>query len=308
MVTRRRRDIWDVVVAGGGIAGLTAAWLAARRGLAVALLEPQGMYGGQVGTVNTLDDWPAAGVASGVDLATSLVEKLHAESVEILTEAASGVAQGDGLLLVKAGEQSLRVRRLVAATGARLRTLGVPGEETLRGKGVSQCAHCDGGFFKDQDVVVVGGGDAALQEALVLADSSRAVSIVVRAGLRARRAYADRASAKPNISFVWDATVEAIEGDKAVTGVRVRAKNGEQKTLACSGVFPFVGVEPNVEWLPASVRRDGAGRVATDERCRTSDAAIFAIGALRAGYAGDLTNAAGEASTAVAAIAADLAA
>ena len=306
MVQRRRRDIWDVVVVGGGIAGLTAAWQAARRGLSVALLEAQGLYGGEVATVNALDDWPASGTASGVELATALVEKLHAESVELIAEPATGVATEGDKLLVASAERTLRARRVIAASGAALRPLGVPGEEKLRGKGVSQCAHCDGGFYREQDVAVVGSGDAALQEALVLAETCRTIMIVVRGGLHARRGHVERAAGKTNIRFVWDTSVEAVLGDAAVTGLRVRDKQGKSTTLACSGVFPFVGVAPATAWLPDTVRRDDHARVLTDDSFRSSEAAIFAVGALRAGYAGDLTNAAGEAAAAVRTIAAEL--
>ncbi|MBI4195586.1 MAG: FAD-dependent oxidoreductase [Betaproteobacteria bacterium] len=307
MAQRRRRDIWDLVVVGGGIAGLTAAWHAARRGLAAALFEAQPGCGGQVATVNVLDDWPAAGPASGVELAAALVAKLHAEAVELFHEPVTHVMHGNGVLLVEAQHRTLRARRIVAASGARLRALGVPGEDALRGRGVSQCAHCDGHFFRGRDVIVVGGGDAALQEALVLSELCRSVSIVARARLRARRGFVERAVGKTNVRFIWDSVVEAVLGSGAVTGVRLRnVGDGTSTEIACSGVFPFVGVEPASAFLPQAMRRDGAGRVMTDERCRTSEPAVFAIGALRSGYAGDLVSAVGEAALAVAGIADDL--
>ena len=180
MTLRRRRDVWDVAIVGGGIAGLTAAWHAMRRGLAVCLFEPQPGYGGQVATVNSLDDWPATGPVSGVELAASLAARLSPEVVDLHSEAVLAVQSEDALLRVTSVSRAIRARRVIAASGARLRTLAVPGEEDLRGKGVSQCAHCDGGFFRGEDVAVVGGGDAALQEALVLAELCRSVTIVAR--------------------------------------------------------------------------------------------------------------------------------
>ena len=308
MSLRRRRDIWDVVVVGGGVSGLTAAWYCARRGMPTALLEAEGMLGGQVATVNTLDDWPATGDVSGVELAVAMNEKLANNSVEVSHEAVSEVKLGKDLLLVKTPERTLRDRRVIAAAGAKLRTLDVPGGESLRGKGVSQCAHCDGYFFKGQDVVVVGGGDSALQEALVLAPLAKSVTIVVRSKLKAKRAYVERAAGSANVSFVWDSEVEAVLGNGTVSGVRLRNVNsGKTSELACSGVFPFIGVEPNTAFLPPSVRRDDSGRVVTDERMRTAESSIFAIGALRSGFSGELTGAAGEAAIAAATIAADLA-
>ena len=309
MSVRRRRDIWDVVVVGGGIAGLTAAWYAARRGLATALFESQPNCGGQVATVNLLDDWPAVGESSGVELAASLVDKLGGQGVEVSYHPVSALAPGKGLLRVEAGGRTLRARRLIVATGARLRTLGVPQEDTLRGKGVSQCAHCDGYFFRGQDVVVVGGGDAALQEALVLASGCRTVTIVARSRLRAKQGYVERAAGATNVRFVWDSVVDAVLGEGTVSGVRLRnVKSGAVTELACSGIFPFIGVEPNSGFLPPSVRRDESGRVLTDGSLRTSEPSVFAIGAVRAGYSGELVNAAGEAAAAIATIAGELAA
>jgi thioredoxin reductase (NADPH) len=309
MSLRRRRDIWDVVVVGGGIAGLTAAWYCARRGLPTALLEAEGILGGQIATVNTLDDWPAAGEVSGVELATAMREKLGSNAVEVTHEAAKTVraAQQPGLLLVDTGTRTLRTRRVIAAAGAKLRSLVAPGAERLRGKGVSQCAHCDGYFFKGQDVAIVGAGDSALQEALVLAPLARSVTIVVRSQLRAKRAYVERAVSAPNVKFVWDSEVDEVLGNGTVSGVRLRnVHSGARSELACSGVFPFIGVEPNSTFLPPSIRRDDSGRVITDERMRTADPAIFAIGALRSGFSGELTGAVGEAALAAAAVARDL--
>lgn len=303
MTLRRRRDVWDVAVVGGGIAGLTAAWQATRRGLSVALFEPQPGYGGQVATVAALDDWPAVGPTSGVELAASMAAGLSPEVVERIAGAVSAVRPEGTHLRVEAPEVRLRARRVVAASGGRLRTLGVPGEETLRGKGVSQCAHCDGMFFRDQDVVVVGGGDAALQEALVLAEGCASVTIVARSRLKARSAYVERAVGKTNLRFLWERTIEAIQGTDGVTGVRLRDVNsGAAEELACTGVFPFVGVDPVSAYLPATVARNASGRVLTDAQCRTAEHGIFAVGAVRAGYRGDLVSAAGEAALALAVI------
>jgi thioredoxin reductase (NADPH) len=308
MSLRRRRDIWDVVVVGGGIGGLTAAWYCARRGLPTALLESQGLLGGQVATVNALDDWPSTEEVSGVGLASAMAAKLESCGVGVSHEAVEDVKHEDGVLLVKTEKRTLRARRVVAAAGARLRALGVSGAEALHGKGVSQCAHCDGYFFKGHDVVVVGGGDSALQEALVLAPLAKSVTIVVRSRLRAKRAYIERAASAANVSWAWDSEVDAVLGNATVNGVGVRnVKTGERREIACSGVFPFVGVEPNTGFLPPSIRRDDSGRVITDERMRTAEPAIFAIGALRSGFSGELTGATGEAAIAAATIAGDLA-
>jgi thioredoxin reductase (NADPH) len=308
MSLRRRRDIWDVVVVGGGFGGLTAAWYAARRGLPTALIEADVMLGGQVATVNTLDDWPSTKDESGVELAAAMHSKLENNAVEIVHQPVVEVKRAGDLLLVKTDTRIFRTRRVIAASGAKLRSLGVPGADALRGKGVSQCAHCDGYFFKGQDVVVVGGGDSALQEALVLAPLCKSVTIVVRSRLRAKQAYVERAAAAANVKFVWDAQVEEVLGNGTVDGVRLRnLGSGALTEIACAGVFPFIGVEPDTAYLPAAIRRDDSGRVITDERMRTAERSIFAIGAVRSGFSGELSGAAGEAAIAAAAIAADLA-
>jgi thioredoxin reductase (NADPH) len=308
MSLRRRRDIWDVVVVGGGMGGLTAAWYTARRGLPTALLESEGVLGGQVATVNTLDDWPATDEVSGSELASAMSVKLENSAVEVSHEAAVEIKRSHELLFVKTERRVLRTRRVIAAAGARLRPLDVPGADALRGKGVSQCAHCDGYFFKGQDVIVLGGGDSALQETLVLAPLCRTVTIVVRSRLRARQVYVERAAGAANVKFIWDSEVDAVLGNGTVSGVRLRnIRTGERSEIACAGVFPFIGVEPNTEFLPTSIRRDDSGRVITDERMRTAEPSIFAIGALRSGFSGELTGATGEASIAAATAAADLA-
>ena len=308
MSLRRRRDIWDVVVVGGGIGGLTAAWYTSRRGLPTAVIEASGLLGGQVATVNALDDWPSTHDESGVELAGAMRTRLENNAVEIAHEPVVALERGDALLLVKTATRAFRTRRLIAASGAALKPFSVRGADTLRGKGVSQCAHCDGYFFRNQDVVVVGGGDSALQEALVLAPLCRSVTIVVRSKLRAKQAYVERAAGAANVKFVWDCEVDEVLGNGTVSGVRLRnVKTARHSEVVCSGVFPFIGVEPNTDYLPPSVRRDDTGRVITDDRMRSAEPAVFAIGAVRSGFSGELTGAAGEAAIAAATIASDLA-
>ena len=299
MALRRRRDIWDVVIIGGGMAGLTAAWQASRRGLSVALLEAQPVCGGQIATVNEIDDYPSTTPVSGPEVAASLAARISTEGVSIIYESVSTIAKVQDLWSVKVEKDTLRARRIIAASGASLRVLGIPGEEKLRGMGVSQCAHCDGGFFRGQDVAVIGGGDAALQEAVVLANMCRSVYVVVRSPIKARRTLIDRAASKDNLRFIWNVNVEEILGDNGVTGLAlVNTKDGTKSELPCSGVFPFVGVEPNAAYLPPAILRDRTGAVFVDSNFRTTEPTLYAIGALRAGFGGDIVSAIGEAALA----------
>jgi thioredoxin reductase (NADPH) len=308
MRVRRWRDIWDVAVVGGGIAGLTGAWHAMRRGLATILFEGEAAHGGLVANVNHLDDWPAPGETSGVELAASLVATLRDEGAELVNERVERVTIEGALARVTAGSHEVRARSVLVASGAKPKALGVPGEESLRGKGVSQCADCDGYFFRNQDVVVVGGGDAALQEALELLPICRSVSIVARSALKARAAYVERVASAANARFVWDSMVVAVLGEGGVAGVRIRnVKTGGTSEIACTGVFPFVGAAPDTAFLPAAVARDERGGVVTDARLQASVPQIYAVGAARAGYGGDLVQAAGDAAAAVGALARDLA-
>lgn len=307
MRLRRRRDIWDVVVVGGGIAGLTGAWHAVRSGLTTALFEGAAAHGGQVANVNHLDDWPSTGATSGVGLASGLVTLLRDEAVALQDEPVCRVSPDGKLMRVEALSRSVRARRVLVASGGRLNALGVPGEHELVGKGVSQCADCDGYFFRGQDVVVVGAGDAALQEALVLAAVCRSVTIVVRSSVRAKAAYVERAAGAANVRFLWNNSVEAVLGKDGVTAVMLRnVESGATTELPCTGVFPFVGSSPNADFLPPEVRRDESRKVITDACMRTTMPSVYAAGAVRAGYSGSLIAAAGEAATAVRAIAQDL--
>lgn len=290
----RRRGNFDLLVIGGGMTGLAAAHHAARCGRSVALLEALPMFGGQVANVEEVDGYPAQGPASGMMLALDLVEKCRELGVELLEGEADGVSAAGSVLVANAGGATHRADTVIVASGARLRSLDVPGEADFLGRGVSQCASCDGPLFQDADVAVVGGGDAAAQEALVLAGFCRQVTMVCRGPLRAKRVYVDRLTSLGNVAFAWDSAVTAIEGGEGVERVRLRnVKDGTESELACAGVFPFIGVAPNSGFLPDDVACED-GYVVTDAGFRTTMAGVFAAGAVRRGYGGQLAQAVGE--------------
>jgi thioredoxin reductase len=185
--------------------------------------------------------------------------------------------------------------------------MGVPGEEKFLGRGVSRCASCDGGFYRGKDVAVIGGGDGAVHEALVLARTSATVHLICRSPIRAKREFADRLDARENVRFHWDSEVAEVLGDTKVSGLRLRdRRTGVESDLACEGVFPFIGVQPNSSFVPAELQEPG-GHVTTRDTCRTADPRLFAVGALRADYGGQAVQAMAEGVTAAEAASAYLA-
>ncbi|MCG8543494.1 MAG: NAD(P)/FAD-dependent oxidoreductase [Alphaproteobacteria bacterium] len=300
-MTGQPDDPYDVLVIGGGLAGLTAARRAAERGLSVASLDEGGHMGGLVMNVGRIDGYPAPEPVSGIDLAAAQLEALVEHGVEIVPEAASSLAVEGDIKTVTTDGGIHAAKSVVLASGARLKSLGVPGEEALFGRGVSQCADCDAGFFVDQHVVVVGGGDSALQEALHLTEYVRAVTLVTRSdALRAKPDYVARATDNPKFSFRYASEVTEIMGSDGVEGVRVApVGGGDAEDIACSGVFVFVGLEPNIGYLPPEIERDADGYVVTNADYQTSVPGIYAVGAVRAGYTGQLADAVAEAAAAV---------
>lgn len=292
---RPLKNLCEVAVIGGGLAGLAAARHAARLGRLVTLFEGSGLYGGQVATVDELHGLPVPGKFSGQDLAIHLLEDARKAGVHAVETGVAKLELGEHLRLSAQDGQTYQPEAVVVASGGTLRKLDVPGETEFTGRGVSRCASCDGGFFRNQDVVVVGGGDAAVHEALVLAKTSRRVIMVCRSPLRAKREYADKLVARENLSFVWDSAVSAILGDASgVSGVRVRnLKDGRSSEIACMGVFPFIGNVPGTGFLPSSLLT-ASRHVATNAGLASSDPRVFAVGAVRAQYGGNIVEALAE--------------
>ncbi len=286
---------FDLIVIGAGIAGLTAARCAAERGKSVGLFEGE-LMGGLIINVGKLDGYPTVEDVSGVELAMALAEQCMTLGVQVIEEGmASMTVEGDDKI-VKTAANEYRAPRAIIASGATLKQLGVPGEAELYGRGVSQCAFCDGAMFSGQEVVVVGGGDAALQEALHLAEHCSKVTMVVRGNkFRARQSYVSRAADDPKFAFRWNTVVDAIEGADGVESVQLRnTQNDATESLPCAGIFIFVGASPSADFLPESVTRDDMGAIVTDASLETAVSGLYAVGAVRAGYAGQISNAVGE--------------
>lgn len=289
----------EIIVIGGGLAGLSAAAQAARLGKMVTIFEGSGMFGGQVATVDAVDGVPAPGKFSGQDLAIHLLDDIRKSGNVVVEAEVTAIETGRRLTVTDLEDKRYHPEAVIIASGARLRRLGVPGEEEFTGRGVSRCATCDGGFFRGQDVAVIGGGDAALEEALVLAKLCRKVIMVCRSPMKAKREYVEKIATRDNAEFIWGAEVAEILGDQSgVTGLRLRdVKDGTTREIGCAGVFPFIGVEPNTGFLPAALRgKDGL--VETGADFATADQRIFAVGAARRAYGGNIVQAMSEGITA----------
>jgi len=289
----------DVVVIGAGVAGLTAAMVAGRHGVKVAVIDRIGV-GGQISTAERIENFPGfpQGVA-GHELGPLLHEQAEAAGVEFMLDTIESIASEGGRFLVR-GVDTLQARAVIVAAGSAPRSLGISGEESFLGNGVSHCASCDGPFFKGEEVVVLGGGDSGVDEALVLAAHAARVTVVHRgASLRAQQSVVARASADPRIAFLLDTVVEEIVGGDAVSGVRLRdRKSGEARLQPVKGVFVHVGLEPNTKFLQGLVALDGAGHIETDAMMRTSCPGLFAAGDIRKGSVALIAAVAGDGATA----------
>lgn len=296
---------YDVIVIGQGYAGLTAAGLAANRGLRTANFEARCM-GGLIININELNPVPEGAVHSGCDLASNLLMSNMDGGVVSASEEVSGVERReDGFWLVKTPDEIYAAPNVIVASGARLRKLGVPGEEEFFGHGVSECADCDGPMFRDMETIVVGGGDSAFQEALALSQYASRVTIVMRGSVpRARAELLEQAAANPKLILLSNTRIISIDGTPGtgVESVRIITEGEAEKTMPCLGVFIFIGLEPNTQFLPADLKRDHAGALVTSDRCETTLAGLWAIGAVRSGYGGMLTDAAADAERVVAAL------
>lgn len=288
------KNMAEVAVIGGGLAGLSAARHAARLGRLVTLFESSALFGGAVATIGELDGMPVPERFSGQDLAIYLLEEARKAAVQIVQARVAKVELNARLALTDQDTKTYHPEAIVIASGAAPRKLGIRGEDEFVGRGVSRCATCDGGFFRGQDVVVVGGGDGAIHEALVLAKTSRRVIMVCRSPLKAKREYIDKVATRENVSFVWDSEVSEVLGDDGVSGVRLRnVKHGTTSDIECAGLFPFIGATPNTEFAPAALLT-ATGHIKTGATFATSDSRVFAVGAVRADYGGNIVQALAE--------------
>lgn len=296
---------FDIVVAGGGIAGLSAALAAARLGRSTLALTGD-VLGGHLLSIEKIEGYPGFpdGVA-GYDLCPMTQEAAVAAGARIAAGEVLGLESENGAWRITTNDGAYRARAVILATGTALKALGVAGETRLAGKGVSQCASCDAPLMRGRVAAVVGGGDSAMQEALTLAASAARVVMLVRgAALSGQASFAARVTTHPKIEIRCNSVVEEILGESVVSGVRIReTATGALADLEFAGVFVYIGLEASIAYLAGRVSLDPAARIVTDGALRTDLAGVFAAGTVRAGAACRAASAAGEGASA--AIAAD---
>ena len=273
-------ETYDVVIIGGGPAGLTAGIYAGRAQLKTVIVE-KGLPGGQIAQTDEVENYPGfpEGI-SGPELASRMVRQAEKFGARIVMDEVLGLEKAEGGYLVRGYERNYRARAVIVATGANPRRLGVPGEDKFYGRGVSTCATCDGFFYRDKEVVVVGGGDAAVEEGIFLTKFARKVTLVHRRDeLRANKVAQKRAFQNPKMHFLFSHVVTEILGEDQVTGVRLKnLKTGEEYVYPTDGVFVFIGHEPNTAFLKGVVELRPDGYIAVRDEVFTSEPGIFAAG------------------------------
>lgn len=277
-------QVHDLVIVGGGPAGFTAGLYGARAGLKTLLMEGASTVS-QITVTDLIENYP--GIPEGIN-GFDLIERFKKQARQFGADMVSGDAgtivktRWNGIegWEVRTGGKSYGALAVIVATGAHWRRLGVAGEETFIGKGVSFCATCDGPFFRDREVAVVGGGNTAIQEALFLTHFARKVTVIHRRDrLRATGILAQRAFDNPKIDFAWNAVVDEIAGAEGVQAVRIRdVKTSEIRTIPAEGVFIFVGLIPNTDFVRGLVELDAGGHIVVDANMRTSAKGIFGCG------------------------------
>lgn len=274
---------YDLLILGGGPAGLTAA-LYGGRGLLKTAVVDTGVTGGQLTNILEIENYPGFPVIGGYDLVEKIEE--HADKFNIDKYIMQEIAKVDLMSPIKTIETAENVfsaKTVIIATGAKLKKIGVPGETELVGRGVSYCAVCDGAFFKDKEICVIGGGNAAVEEAIYLTRFASKVNIIHRRDeLRAEKIYQQRAFDNPKINMIWDTVITSINGKDKVESIALQnVKTGETGEMKIDAVFPYIGYEPNTELFAEQISLDSKGFVITDENLSTSAEGVYAAGDVR---------------------------
>jgi thioredoxin reductase (NADPH) len=292
---------WDVIIVGAGPAGMAAALYTGRARLKTLLLDRAGVGGGQLMNTELIEDYPAIKSITGSEMATAFEEQIREFGVEVsYGEVVGFEARGNRRVVKIEGGTEYVGKTIIVSSGGLPRKLDVPGEQEFAGRGVSYCAICDGAFFKNQVLAVVGGGDSAVEEATFLTRYGEKVYIIHRRDeWRAQKLLQERALANPKIVPIWNSVVEEIDGESKVGWLRVRDVNtGEVTQIDVGGVFVYVGFMPNSQIFGDDFPKDGQGFVITDDKMETRLPGVYVAGDVRSQYVRQISNAVGDATTA----------
>ncbi len=275
--------MYDLIIIGGGPAGLTAAIYAARGGLKTVVIEAM-MPGGQAAATEKIDNYPgfAEGI-SGFELTSSFYKQAMNQGAEFIFEAVARMDLSGNIKAVHTGQQTLEAKAVIIAAGSKPRALGAKGEDIFHGRGVSYCATCDGAFFKDKKVAVVGGGNPALEEGLYLTKFASEVIIINRRDqFKAAQIAVEKAQNNPKVKFILDTAVEEIQGqDKVEKLLLLNVKTQVRTELPVDGIFIYMGTQPNTKFAAGYVKTDEKGYIITDELLRTNVEGVYAAGDIR---------------------------
>ena len=296
MITKQ----YDVIIIGGGPAGLSAGIYASRARLRTLLIE-KGMFGGLIANAELVENYPGfpEGI-SGFDIGERMSQQASRFGLETLSAEVTGVDLLKDIKVINTTEGDFSARAIIIASGAERKRLGVPGEDIFVNRGVSYCATCDGALFRDRIVAVVGGGDSAVEEAMFLTRFASKVIIVHRRNqLRASKMAQERALSNEKIEMLWDTVVEEIKGNNKVSELVVRnVKTGEKSRITVDGVFVYVGQIPNTGFLKGQLPLDKEGYIITDDRMGTQIKGVYAVGDIRKNSSRQVITAAGDGATA----------
>jgi len=292
--------IYDVIIIGAGPAGMTAAVYASRANLSTLMIE-RGVPGGQMANTEDVENYPGFDHILGPELSTKMFDHAKKFGAEYAYGDIKEVIDGNPFKIVKTSSKEYKALTIIITTGAEYRKMGVPGESQLTGRGVSYCAVCDGAFFKGKDLVVVGGGDSAVEEGVYLTRFANKVTIVHRRDeLRAQKILQDRAFANEKVEFIWSHTVKQVNEENGKVGsvTLVSTKNGEEHEFKTDGVFIYIGMDPLTEPVASLGITNANGYIETNENMETKIPGIYAAGDVREKLLRQIVTATGDGSIA----------
>lgn len=290
-------ELYDLIIIGGGPAGLSAGVYGGRAKMKTLLLE-KGPLGGRAFTTREIVNYPGYNNSTGPELTKAMADHAQAFGVEVKKEEVKSVDFTGDIKTVYTKKNEYQAKAVIIATGTEARILGIPGERELAGQGVAYCATCDAEFFQDQEVVVVGSGDQAIEEGMFIAKFASKITVIVlhdEGILDCNKQAAEKAFAHPKMNFIWNSVLDSIVGEDEVTGVKVKnMKTGEITDLECQGVFFFVGMVPGTGCVKGQVELDQRGWLNTNDRMETSVEGVYAVGDVRNKYLRQVSTAIGD--------------